>query len=112
VREGAPRQKVHELSEQRLANVHARPPEIPGKCAESVQIDTTQKTLEKPGKPGAYANLIDRLTGQQCFRVYNLLFSDLAQPLGQPAMAVVQFSEIIQMPANSRGQAHTDAIAG
>jgi hypothetical protein len=42
------------------------PRKTPGKCAESVQIDTTPKMLENPGKPEAYAKLIDRLTGQQC----------------------------------------------
>ena len=64
-REGAPRQKVHKLSEQRLANVHGRPLETPGKCAESVQIDTAPKMVKNPCKPRAYSNLIDRLTGQQ-----------------------------------------------
>ena len=63
--EGAPRQKVHKLSEQRLANVHGRPLETPGKCAESVQIDTAPKMVKNPCKPRAYSNLIDRLTGQQ-----------------------------------------------
>jgi len=41
------------------------PRETPGKCAESVQIDTTPKMLKNPCKPRAYANLIDGLTGQQ-----------------------------------------------
>jgi hypothetical protein len=42
-RECAPRQKVHELSEQRLAGVHAHPWKPPGRVRESVQIDTTKK---------------------------------------------------------------------
>jgi hypothetical protein len=41
------------------------PRKTPGKCAESVQIDTTPKMLENPGKSEAYAKLIGRLTGQQ-----------------------------------------------
>jgi hypothetical protein len=56
---------VAALRINRMTNVHVRPPETPGKCAESVQIDTTAITLETPCKPMAYINLIDRLTGQQ-----------------------------------------------
>ena len=37
--------KVQKLGEQRFANVHAHPRGNPGKCAESVQIDTTPKML-------------------------------------------------------------------
>jgi hypothetical protein len=65
VREGAPRQEVHQLREQRLAGIHARPLETPGKCAESVQIDTTRKMLENPCNPRVYADLTGGLTGQQ-----------------------------------------------
>jgi hypothetical protein len=46
------------------------PRKTPGKCAESVQIDTTPKMLENPGKSEAYAKLIGRLTGQQCIFSY------------------------------------------
>ena len=42
-REGAPRQKIHELSEKRLANVHGRLLGYPRKVPDRVQIDTTQK---------------------------------------------------------------------
>ena len=42
-----------------------RPPRNPRKRAESVQIDTTRKMLENPYRPRTYADLIDRLTGQQ-----------------------------------------------
>ena len=46
--EGSPRQKVHKLSEQRLANVHGRPLETPGRCAESVQIEHHSTNAQKP----------------------------------------------------------------
>jgi hypothetical protein len=51
------------LGKQRLANVHAHPRGTPGNCAESVQIDTIPKMLEKPYNPKTYVEVIEPSTG-------------------------------------------------
>jgi hypothetical protein len=50
--------------------------ETPGTCAEFVQCDFTQ-LLEYPYKSGAYANRIDRVTGQQrCYKKHLVRICD------------------------------------
>src|SRR5262245_43265294 len=49
-REGAPRQRVHKLSEQRLANVHGAPPgKVRRACSNRRHCENAQKPLQTQG---------------------------------------------------------------
>ena len=82
-REGAPRQKIHELSEKRLANVHGRLLGYPRKVPDRVQIDTTQKrqkTTENQNAMGRQPSLsrTDVLDLFKCKDGFRSLRSSLA----------------------------------
>jgi hypothetical protein len=74
---------VAALRIDRMTNVHVRPPENPRKVRQSVQIDTTAKTLENLRKSMYYANIIDRLTGQQWKRISFSLCGRASHALGK-----------------------------